>query len=407
MVLLFGRFSKKVVAIWQWWHRIRSTVPEAKKILLLNLDETSVRFFYPPKPGLRLRKSNLPKSGLGCKRKASKGQQRKALTYVGLVCNDVEAQKHLPQIAIVAEQLISEAELNRVRASLPDKMQVWRRKSGWVNNLVFTELMTCLGTAVRRAAPESQPVLLMDAHKVHFSNPVLRAARRANVRVLILPANCTHLLQVLDTDVFARFKAFFRHRLHARMSVGPNQDLSGGAILAELGETIRNVVQGMDWSSAFLKNGFGPHEPFARRTLMKALEWDEIPELPKEMPSYGAFQSIFPRGSVIPFDLLLQPRPPQRQPAGVAAPPPVHPAAPEPAPEEPWSRRLRPRRSTSHLDVPTAAASGSVVGEPALPPPPLPPPAEPPPPVMPDAPRARRLGPPMRSRSNASLPPPL
>lgn len=136
--------------------------------------------------------------------------------------------------------------------------------------------------------------------------PVLRCAAKRNIFTTIVPASCAHFFQVQDTDIFARFKLFFRRRLQERMATGRNADLSAPVIVEESNTAIASVINGLDWSASFRKNGFG-HDAFARKSLLEALQWDAYPVLPRTTPSYEAFKEIFPQRSVIPFDLLLPP----------------------------------------------------------------------------------------------------
>ncbi len=50
----------------------------------------------------------------------------------------------------------------------------------------------------------------MDALAAHIAEPVLRAASDAGIWVIFVPAGMTHLLQPLDTDVFAAYKRRLR-----------------------------------------------------------------------------------------------------------------------------------------------------------------------------------------------------
>lgn len=409
----FDHLSFKARALWQWWAATVSHIPDDKRVIVLNLDETSVKFFYPPGRGLRIAKADSQAAGARCRRNTTKGQQRKALSYIAVICSDLEVQKKIPQIAIVAKKICPQKIFDALPGSVRGKVQIWREASGWNNNDVFARLIKVLAAAVKSAAPDAYPILLMDAHKVHYADKVLRAARAGGLRVLILPASCTHHFQVLDTDVFARFKVFFRQRLQQRMTHGANADLPIAAILEELGRAVQEIVVGTDWSFAFHKNGFGP-EPFARASLLEALQWDALPAFEKVLPSYDGFRALFPMKATIPFDLLL--RPLQHRDAVILR---AHSSdvraelVPEaPSPVEPWSRRLRPRRSRHELELPAEASPvpGAPASSSSSPCPPLPPPAVDPPaealPRMLPLPRVARLGRAFRRPSERDLPSP-
>ncbi len=51
-VLIFGHFFIQAAAFWQWCRMPRAAKPEGKTPLILDLDETNIRFVYPPQRGL-------------------------------------------------------------------------------------------------------------------------------------------------------------------------------------------------------------------------------------------------------------------------------------------------------------------------------------------------------------------
>jgi hypothetical protein len=84
----FALFFPKAKALWQWWAYLQSRVPATKRLLLLNLDETSVKFFYEPARGLRIGKKAAQNLRAPLKRNTTKGQQRRALSYIAIICDD-------------------------------------------------------------------------------------------------------------------------------------------------------------------------------------------------------------------------------------------------------------------------------------------------------------------------------
>ena len=194
------------------------------------------------------------------------------------------------------------------------------------------------------------------------------------------------------------------------MTRGANEDLGTTIIVEELAKTVLDIVVNKRWTFAFRKNGFGP-EPFARKSLLESLQWNSMPSFGSNLPNYEGFKSLFPRGTIMPFGNLLTPLPPRAgKQARRSAIVPVDAVPAEPVLEnEPWSRRLRPRRSQSqlslNLDHAVVADPASSSGAEACPPPP--PPAETPPAPSTAGPlplpRVARLGPP-QPRSRTQLP---
>ena len=98
----------QATAVWQWWRCLCSHIPSGKKVLRLNLDETAVRFFYKPSKGLRTRRTpNHIIHETRAVQHATKGQQRRALTHVAIICDDSELQPQIPQFILGAEHVLS------------------------------------------------------------------------------------------------------------------------------------------------------------------------------------------------------------------------------------------------------------------------------------------------------------
>ena len=284
---------------------LRQRLPAGKEFLICNLDETSCRFFYQGRKGMRIRTS----AAAGCDddlaRNASKSAKRSAMTHVAIICNDHSIQPHLPQTLLCAEALLPQRDVAAITATLPQNVALWRKKSGWINVDVFADIMRVLVTVLSEVARQRQCILLMDAHRAHFSPKVLRVLAKGNIWPVIIPAVSTHYLQPLDTDVFSRYKHFLKTSQHRLMAAAPNCDLPVAAIIQAVLHTIRAVLQGVKWKEVFAKNGFGADKFTVRPRLLKLMGWNEVPSLPPDLPRLSQFQSIFPRGTIIPFAGLL------------------------------------------------------------------------------------------------------
>ena len=159
--------------MWQWFHFLQGQVPPDRPVLRLNLDETSVRFWYEPRQGLRRPRGQIPRAGFA--RKASRAQLRKALSHIAILCDDLSLQPHVPQVLLVNDRTVS-AEFYRRWTSLPGtNAKLWRGKSAWINDKVFAKIVRELGKVLRSRAGGRQAILLLDAHKCHFSKCTLAA----------------------------------------------------------------------------------------------------------------------------------------------------------------------------------------------------------------------------------------
>ena len=157
---------------------------------------------------------------------------------------------------------------------------------------------------MRARAGGRQAILLLDAHRCHFSRCTLAACRDYDIWPVLIPARMTSLLQPLDTHVFCRFKMFLRTRLHQLMLTGANEDLTSEQIIDALQNAMKGVMQRYSWAPAFAQNGFGPTFE-VRAHLLEVMEWHTPPVLDSELPAYTQFSQCFPRRCDIPFMQLL------------------------------------------------------------------------------------------------------
>ena len=242
------------MAVWQWFRFLLENVPPDRQVLLLNLDETSIRFWYEPRRGLRTRVRDETR-GPGFARQASRGQLRKAFTHVAIICDDATLQPQLPQIILVNQHTVTARSLKNWSPLPGCRAEIWRNKSAWINNEVFTSIVRHLGKVLRTYAADRQAILLMDAHTCHFSEEVLAEALAQDIWPCIIPASTTSVLQPLDTHVFARFKFFLRTRLHQLMITGENKDLTSEEVLDALMHSMKGVLQRNEWALTFAKTG--------------------------------------------------------------------------------------------------------------------------------------------------------
>ena len=357
---IFHFFFCEALAVWQWFKFLCGNIPVGRTRLVLNLDETCVRFFYEPRVGVRARKHVEATDTSGFKRHSSRGQLRRAVTHVAVICDDTSIQPKLPQIILVAEKSVAWNDIKSWRARSGSDMRVWRQKSAWVNKDIFVRIIKEIARQVRAAAPQAQPILLMDAHAVHACPEVLRAARREKVWLCFIPASTTGLLQPLDTDVFARYKHILRTMLHQHMLTDANKDIKALDLLNILQGCIRGVLQKHAWQPVFAKNGFGTGP--VRQSLLQKLGWLETPNIPCSLPKYEQFAVCFAARRHIPFSDLLCSVVDQHRPRLPSSATKRRPPERDPSPKT-WGERLRPRKEKKSVaELVGAAPAASSCG---------------------------------------------
>lgn len=384
--------------MWSWWNCLEQLVPEGKEVLRLNLDETAVKFYYQGRKGLVCPDRKGKKRFRSPRQKTSKGQLKKAVTHVAIICDNTSIQPRLPQIILGSEFTFQARKMKELRAQVNGNVQLWRLKSAWVNKKVFVDIVERLGEILQPLLSVYQPVLFMDAHRVHCATEVLRSLAKYHIWPIIVPASTTWLLQPLDTHAFARYKQALRTKYTTLLSKSQGRELDVGAVVSSVNDCCRQILQGTRWENAFVSNGFGNQQHHVRPHVLEALEITTVVVENRVLPTLAQLCSCFPTSADFSVeylfkDLVPPPPGPVRVPLDVVA-------RVEPEETESWAVRLRPRRSLSRV------ASAEVLVETHETPPPVAPssPAVPlclpaartssPPPLttfMPPVLRARRL----------------
>ena len=191
-------------------------------------------------------------------------------------------------------------------------------------------MVRLLGAALRKWSHPPlvrrwQPVLLMDAHRVHCHGSVLAACLSEGIWPIIAPARMTWLLQPLDTHVFKAYKEYLRAAYQRARLLNGAGDLSMVQFVAALCDTIRHVLHGRRWAAAFDQNGFGQRQALVSRTVLQRLQAPAPLDIPAAMPALGELQVCFPKRAAVPVGMFL--RPYQQRPQVVVAGPPVLPRA--------------------------------------------------------------------------------
>ena len=336
----------EVTAVWQWWNYLASHCSPEKQLLRLNLDETAVRPYMDPVRGLVV--TGTEEARDKPLRSASRRQQRTCLSHIAIVCDDTSVQPVLPQI-IVGN---CKAVLKKVQATLAPQLRenvfLLRRKSAWVNADLMVNVLKVLGTVLQPYTDERQPILLMDACPAHLAAKVFRAAARANVWVIIVPAKLTGLLQPADTHVFYRYKMYLRKQLEHFVITSASGSVSIEDLILAINQGVQCVLQKYAWSAAFDANGFSVGQHHTRAKIWRAM--GVLPancKIYSEMLSLEQWQSIWPAGALIPCSDIFAWRLPRVPRRGITRSTHTDAAA---LPAVSWLSRLRPRRALHESD---------------------------------------------------------
>ncbi len=239
--------------------------------------------------------------------RVSRSKRRTCLTHVAFLCDRDEIQPLLPQVVIGNEATLPAAAMERLRSALPENVRLVRQKSAWNDRLLCAIIVRMLAHALRPYKDRYQPVLLLDAVRLHFAQVVLNACNNCGIWVVLVPAKTTWLLQPLDTHAFREFKEFLRKAYQKARVAAAASDLSIEQFLPCVCDAIRNVLQGRSWCSAFDNNGFGFQQARVSEHIKRELDMAGPLQAPVAQPSLEQFVHVFPRRTVVPSASLLRP----------------------------------------------------------------------------------------------------
>ena len=199
-------------------------------------------------------------------------------------------------------------------------------------------------------------VLFLDAARIHCSRKVILACNYHGIRLILLPAKLTWLLQPCDTHLFVNYKRYMRQRWQEMALTMESGVVDIDTLFDIVFDTIETVVNSQSWAHAFMENGFHSSFGYLSSYIMKRLEYTAKPIMNTDPPTIETFVWCFPARTVIPENLLLKPwRPPtlpalggpvHGQPLALPAPQLALPAPPEQAsvPQARGQRLGAPRR---------------------------------------------------------------
>ena len=307
-------------AAWQWWNYVCGQIPSGKAALRINIDETSVCLFQGDRKGTvfvdKKRRRDEPVQNV------SRGKRRCCLTHVAFICDKPDLQALLPQFIIGNEATFLVGALAGLQSACPTNVHLVRQKSAWNNEVLFASIVRRLGVALRAHSGRFQPVLLMDAVRLHTTGRVLAACSAAGIWPVVVPAKMTWLVQPLDTDAFFFYKAHLQEAYQNARAESATGELDIRQFLACVHSAIRYVLQGRLWGAAFDKDGFGSGQARLGSTVKRELQIAEVLQIPAERPSVEQLRLCFPRRSVVPVAALwrpFDPPPPPRAGAGSSA----------------------------------------------------------------------------------------
>ena len=174
-----------------------SQVPAGKKALIINMDETAVCLFQGTGKGTVIAGKKRKRDGPV--QRVNRSTRRTYLTHAAFICDQPLYQEYLPQVVIGNEHTFLVRDMPELQRNCPGHFTLIRQKSAWNNGKLMCTMVEKLGVALAPFAAQVQPILLMDAAKLHWVTAVMNTCGRKGVWPMLVPAKLTWLLQPCDT----------------------------------------------------------------------------------------------------------------------------------------------------------------------------------------------------------------
>ena len=242
----------------------------------------------------------------GFVQRAPCAKRRCCLTHVGLICDRPDLQPLLPQVIIGNERTFPKASFAALQAACPPNVVLVRQKSAWNDKALCANIVHRLGAALKDHIDGLQPILLLDAVRLHTAPRVLSACAKWNIWPIIVPAKMTWLLQPLDTSAFQGYKAYLSNSYQRARAASPIGDVSISGFLQCLHDTIRHTLQGKGWPLAFDRAGFSPRQTELSEFVKRQLLVEQPVEIGSGRPTEEQLRCCFPARATIPVAALFK-----------------------------------------------------------------------------------------------------
>ena len=200
------------------------------------------------------------------------------LALLASVCSDPEIQKHLPQIWLPRSKEGKRPPTAVVQAFLAAGYphEGWHGTRGWTTQCVLRAWFARARRKILQLRPGARIIIVIDVCPTHVAQRVLEAARHLGLSVVLVPARCTWLLQILHTHVFAQLKREIRRQLWRDTQRACEGALSMAEQLQSMTTAATQVLVNRSWSHLFGRVGLDGSLQLLRPSLARMLRGRDL-----------------------------------------------------------------------------------------------------------------------------------
>ena len=307
-------FVCEASAAWKWYNHLENAFAP-KPLLRINVDESSICLHQSGGKGTVFAPRDTTQ-------RVNQTKKRQSFTLVSFVCDQFELQAIMPQVVICNERTLPARMENRVRKSLPPRMQLIRKVSAWNDSITFARIVRDLGNRLKDHRAHLQPVLLLDSCKLHLHRKLWHAYAAAGIAVVIIPPLTTFLLQPLDSDPygFNMLKSLLQKECQDKIVRSGSAVIDFENMLLCLWRAVGDSLDKRHWSDVFDRLGFGKKQERIGNAIKRLLPMGALAPMGNARPALEELKLCFPRRAVIderlvwklfdnPRPALIHPRP--------------------------------------------------------------------------------------------------
>jgi hypothetical protein len=156
-----------------------------------------------------------------------------------------------PHFIFIGKNRIGE----NILTGAPSSSAVSVSESGWMSE----ELFYCWIQFFARSIPPKRPaILIVDNHESRFSLRVIEFCIQDNIRLVLLPPNATHIMQVGDVAVHAPFKAAVRTESHHYICTTGSTDINKYSYCQIIGPAFVKAFSAANIIAGYSATGINP-----------------------------------------------------------------------------------------------------------------------------------------------------
>ena len=143
---------EQALATWKWSNFLARRAAPSKRVVHINMDETSVKLWIDTGPGLlKVADDEVRREVLTGEQKAELNKRRSCMSLMAFVADDPAVQQALPQLLFVNERTLTAAQHAELEQRWLDNPTFFisRRPSAWVTIEVLKEVMRLLKHRLR------------------------------------------------------------------------------------------------------------------------------------------------------------------------------------------------------------------------------------------------------------------